>query len=176
MRVLVTYGSKMGGTAGLAEMIAEGLRRHGVQADVQAAAVERSLASYEAVIVGGALYAGRWHRDARRFVEHHRRELRSMPVWLFSSGPIGDAGQEPDIPPVPQVSKFMREIGARGHETFGGRLLPDPPGLVARLMAKKLAGEWRDPDQVERWVAGIAAELTGSERDATGRLAPSTSV
>jgi menaquinone-dependent protoporphyrinogen oxidase len=171
MRTLVTYGSKMGGTAGLAKMIAEALRRHDVQADVQAAAADRSLTSYEAVIIGGALYAGRWHRDARRFVEHHRRELRSMPVWLFSSGPIGDAEQKPDIPPVPQVSKLMDRIGARGHETFGGRLRPDPPGLVARLMAKKLAGDWRDPDQVERWASGIAAELKGLEQEATAHLA-----
>jgi len=38
---------------------------------------------YEAVVVGGALYALRWDRDARRFVTRNVRQLRTAPVWLF---------------------------------------------------------------------------------------------
>jgi menaquinone-dependent protoporphyrinogen oxidase len=111
------------------------------------------------VIVGGALYNNRWHRDAQRFVRRHSRELGALPVWLFSSGPLGDAEQQSDIPPVRGVARLMHRIGARGHETFGGRLLPDPPGFLAPAMVKTWAGDWRDHDQVERWVAEITTEL-----------------
>jgi menaquinone-dependent protoporphyrinogen oxidase len=149
----------MGGTAGLADMVGAALRRHGVDVDIHPAAAVPSVAGCDVVIVGGALYNGRWHRDARRFVTRHRRELRSRPVWLFSSGPLGDAEQRPDIPPVRGVAKLMDRVGARGHETFGGRLAPDAPGFFAQAMVKTWAGDWRDPEQVERWVAGIVTEL-----------------
>jgi menaquinone-dependent protoporphyrinogen oxidase len=164
MRVLVTYGSKMGGTAGLAEMIGDALWQHDVPADVSPAAAAPTLTPYDAVIVGGALYNNRWHRDAQRFVKRHSRELGALPVWLFSGGPFGDAEQRPDIPPVRGVARLMRHIGARGHETFGGRLVPDPPGFLAPAMVKMWAGDWRDQDQVERWVTEITAELNARVR------------
>ncbi|HET6951673.1 MAG TPA: flavodoxin domain-containing protein [Acidimicrobiales bacterium] len=162
MRALVTYGSKMGGTAGLAGMVGEALRRHGVVVDVVAAREAGRPGGYDAVIVGGALYGGRWHRDARRYVTRHRRELRDLPVWLFSSGPLGDDGQKPDIPPVGQVAALARRIGARGHRTFGGCLRDDAPGFIARSMARTLAGDWRDPDDVERWASLIVGELAST--------------
>jgi menaquinone-dependent protoporphyrinogen oxidase len=162
MRVLVAYGSKMGGTAGLAEMIGASLRDRDVEADVMPATAVKSLDRYDAAIVGGALYAGRWHRDARRFLRQRRTTLRTMPLWLFSSGPLGDDAQDPDIPPVRQVASLARDLGARGHRTFGGRLLPDSPGFMARAMASKLAGDWRAPDQVDCWASEIASTLAAS--------------
>ena len=115
--------------------------------------------TYDAVIVGGALYACRWHRDAVRFVRRHRRRLRDMPVWLFSSGPLDPSAESGDIPPVRQVRRLMDRIAADGHQTFGGRLEPDAPGFVAHAMAKKLAGDWRDPDHVNRWTTEIVDRL-----------------
>lgn len=53
-------------------------------ADVWPAAAAPLLAPYDVVIVGGALYNDRWHRDAQRFVKRHGRELGALPVWLFS--------------------------------------------------------------------------------------------
>jgi menaquinone-dependent protoporphyrinogen oxidase len=168
MRALVTYGSKMGGTAGLADMVAAALRTRGVEADLVPAAEAGSISSYDLVVVGGALYANRWHRDARRFVARHAAELRMVPVWLFSSGPLGDTERPADIPAVRQVKALSRRIGARGHVTFGGCLRPDAPGFIARRMARTLGGDWRDPAAVDRWVGGIVAELAGSPAPAPG--------
>ena len=53
----------------------------------------------------------------------------------------------------------MRRVNARDHVTFGGRLAPDAKGFPASAMAKKKAGDWRDPTQVKAWVHGIAAQL-----------------
>jgi menaquinone-dependent protoporphyrinogen oxidase len=66
MHVLVTYGSKMGGTAGIAELVGQALTDAGFQADVRPISEVDRLEAYDAVLVGGALYSGRWHREARR--------------------------------------------------------------------------------------------------------------
>ena len=85
MSILVAYGSKRGGTEGLAHTVADALREEGFTVEVAPARTVRRLDGYEAVVVGGALYAFRWHRDARRFVKRHAHDLRARPTYLFSS-------------------------------------------------------------------------------------------
>jgi menaquinone-dependent protoporphyrinogen oxidase len=159
MRVLVAYGSKRGGTEGIAKIIGGALRSVGLQADVMPASEVRELSLYDAVMVGGALYANRWHRDARDLVRRHERELLGRPVWLFSSGPLDDSADRRALPPVSQVRRLLTHINARGHETFGGRLEKNARGLIAGAMAKKLAGDWRNPARIHRWAIGVAQQL-----------------
>ncbi|WP_216636397.1 flavodoxin domain-containing protein [Mycobacterium sp. IS-1496] len=166
MRVLVAFGSKRGGTAGLADMIGDALVAAGREALVVSASEVKDLAGVDAVIVGGALYANRWHRHARRFVRRHREALSELPVWLVSSGPLDDSAERDEIPPTKQVRKLMTSIGARGHVTFGGRLERDVKGFPASAMAKNNAGDWRDRDHVGRWVQRVVNELESSD---TGR-------
>jgi menaquinone-dependent protoporphyrinogen oxidase len=159
MQVLVAYGSKRGGTAGLAEMIGRELVDAGVRADVVRARDVRSIEDVDAVVLAGALYAFRWHRDARRFAKRFAGALQDRPVWLVSSGPLDGSATTKEIPPVKQVARIMASLGARGHVTFGGRLEPDARGFPASAMAKKNAGDWRDPSQVREWVTSVVAEL-----------------
>lgn len=166
MRILVAYGSAHGGTQGLAEMVAAGLREDGIACDVLPAASVRRLDGYDAVIAGGALYASRWHRAARRFAKRQAAQLRQRPTYFFSSGPLDDSAARGEIPPVKGVRALMARTGARGHVTLGGRLAPDAKGFPASAMAKKQAGDWRDPAQVRQWTQTVAAQLRGdvSER------------
>lgn len=159
MAILIAYGSTREGTAGLAEMLADALRRDGLEVQVEPAASVDSVAGHTAVIVGGALYAGRWHRDARRFVKNRVQDLRGRPVWFFSSGPLDNSATRGEIPPIPGVRKLMDRVGARGHMTFGGRLASDARGFPASAMAKTKAGDWRDMDQVASWAKSISEVL-----------------
>jgi menaquinone-dependent protoporphyrinogen oxidase len=161
MKILVAYGSERGGTAGIAAQIGEALGDTGASADVQPAREVQSLAGYDAVLVGGALYAGLWHEDARRFVIRHAAALRERPVWFFSSGPLDDSAARAEIPPPPAVERLMDHVGASGHATFGGRLLPDARGFIASSMAKKLAGDFRDPDRIRTFSAKVAQQIEG---------------
>ena len=161
MRILVTFGSKRGGTEGLARMVADGLREEGFDADVIPAAEVVRLDGYDGVIVGGALYAMRWHKASRRFVRSHAAELRLRPTYFFSSGPLDDSATRSDIAPVRGVNALMGRVGARGHITFGGRLAADAKGFPASAMAKKQAGDWRDPAQVRQWTQMLALQLRG---------------
>jgi len=159
MRILVTYGSKSGGTEGLAQMLGLNLRNEQCEVDVLPPNAVEGIDTYDAVVVGGALYAKRWHKAARRFVKRHAADLRKRPTYFFSSGPLDDTASASDIPPVKGVTALMTAVGARGHVTFGGRLLPDAKGFPASAMAKTRSGDWRDPEHVRTWARFVATEL-----------------
>lgn len=161
-RVLVTHGSKYGSTAEIAEWVGDGLRAAGLLVDVVPARQVSSLEPYDVVVVGGALYAHRWHRDARRFARRFQGELSDRAVWLFSSGPLDASADLEEIPPVPGVAKVVRATGARGHVTFGGRLVSDTDGFVARSLAKKVAGDYRNEGAVRAWAHEIARAVIES--------------
>jgi menaquinone-dependent protoporphyrinogen oxidase len=141
-----------------------------METDVRPADHRIHVNDYDAVIIGGALYTGRWHRHARRFVKVRRRVARPT-GWLLSSGPLDDSASTTEIPPVPQVRRAIDRIGARGNITFGGRLLPDAKGFPASAMAKRSAGDWRDPARVRSWVTAVAADLRrGPQAGWSGRI------
>jgi menaquinone-dependent protoporphyrinogen oxidase len=166
MKVLVVFGSERGGTAGLARMIGTAFQRRGWTAEVRDAIVPGRVDA-DLVVVGGALYMNRWHSSARRFVRDHERELREAPVWLFSSGPLDDSARAGDIAPVAQVQAIASRLEAHGHMTFGGRLEARPKGMLARQMAKKMAGDWRDPMHCDEWVEQILREFVPTTIDLT---------
>jgi menaquinone-dependent protoporphyrinogen oxidase len=163
MRVLVTWGSKRGGTEGIGRILGEALEAHGFE--VTAASADRAVKPdrFDAVIAGGALYANRWSAVARRFVNRHVDRLRKMPVWLFSSGPLDDSADRGGIAAAPQVEVLAERIGAQGHVTFGGRLAPDAKGFPASAMAKKKSGDWRNPERIRAWAAELAAALPNAK-------------
>ncbi len=175
MRILVVFGSRRGGTAGLATMIGDALSDDGCDVIVSPAKEVRGLDGVDAVIVAGALYANNWHRHARRFVKRHRATLRRLPVWLVSSGPLDTSAEQTDIPATPRVEKLATLVGARGHQTFGGRLTRDAKGFPASLMARTKAGDWRDTAHVRRWVRTVVKELESSpgvDSGAAVRISP----
>jgi menaquinone-dependent protoporphyrinogen oxidase len=158
--VLIAYGTKNGSTAGIAEIIADELRVDGLSADVREAGTVRSLEGYDAVVLGGALYTGRWHRAARRLARRQSAALRRRPVWLFSSGPLDDSADRSDIPAVPQVAAVAAATNARGHTTFGGRLTEAAHGFVARAMVRNgRGGDFRNPERIRAWAKEIYHEL-----------------
>jgi menaquinone-dependent protoporphyrinogen oxidase len=140
-------------------MLGAALTAQDLRVDVRPAAEVQGVEGYDAVIVGGALYMGRWHRDARRFVKRNAKALQSLPIWFFSSGPLDDSAARNELPPISQVERMMNWIGARGHRTFGGRLLPDAKGFIASRMARVHSGDWRDPRLIRAWAGEIAGAL-----------------
>lgn len=163
MVVLVTYGSKRGGTAGIAKMVAQALRDEKLVVELVPASWARAPDEYDAVVVGGALYMNRWHRHARQYVTRYAESLRHRPVWFFSSGPLDSSASTSEIPPTPQVEGLMETAHVRGHRTFGGRLEKDAKGFIAQAMAKEHSGDWRDLEQIRAWAKGVAADLWAIE-------------
>ena len=85
--ILVAYATKHGSTREVAETIAGVLRADGYDVVVRPASDVTCLDDVEAVVLGGALYTGRWHRDARRFLSRFRGELAARRLAIFGMGP-----------------------------------------------------------------------------------------
>jgi menaquinone-dependent protoporphyrinogen oxidase len=164
-KVLLTAASRHQATHEIAEAIAGGLRERGVDADVRRIDEVTSLDGYRAVVLGSAVYMSRWLSEARRFAQIHTSELSSMPVWLFSSGPLGP----PDhlIPPgdSADVPVLMRLTRAIDHRTFGGRLELRHLRFAERAVVRTIhapEGDNRDWDAIQKFAEDIADELLGA--------------
>lgn len=162
MNVLVAVASRHGSTREIALAIADELRTAGANPDVREVESLRSLDGYDAAIVGSAVYAGHWLPEARQFVEGHRAQLATMPVWLFSSGPIGADPWPPGDPPG--VAELIEAAGARGHVVFTGKLDSENLGFAERLIARVVhapTGDFRNWEAIQTWARNIGANLVG---------------
>lgn len=160
MRILVAVATRHGSTREIAEAIAAELRSAGADADVRDVQTIAALDGYDAAIIGSAVYAGQWLAEARQFIERQGDRLATIPVWLFSSGPIGEEPWPPGDPPG--VAVLMRETGARGHAVFTGKLDSRDLGFAERLVARVVhapTGDFRDWGVIHAWARGIGAAL-----------------
>ncbi|MDX6451278.1 MAG: menaquinone-dependent protoporphyrinogen oxidase [Gaiellaceae bacterium] len=85
-RTLVAYASKHGSTEEVARAIGARLRDGGQDVDIRDAAIVTDVAPYDVVVLGGSLYMGRWHADARVFLRHHRAALEERLLAVFALG------------------------------------------------------------------------------------------
>jgi menaquinone-dependent protoporphyrinogen oxidase len=111
MNILTASASRHGSTREIAEAIAGELRRTGHEVAVEEASAISSLDGYDAAMVGRAVYMGKWLPEASAFVERFRQPLASLPIWLFSSGPLGA-----ETPHPPGDPAGLPELVAEPHD------------------------------------------------------------
>jgi menaquinone-dependent protoporphyrinogen oxidase len=166
-QVLIATASRHGSTFDIADEIARVLSRRGCVVVDKAADEIDGVERFDAVIIGSAVYMGRWLPEALSFVTRNSEELAKRPTWLFSSGPIGEPPQPVQDPQG--IAQLVERIHARGHRTFPGRLDPDRLGLGERVIVGMLRapkGDFRDFPQVTAW-AGEIADVLAPQTDAT---------
>ena len=158
--ILVAYASRHGSTREVAEAVADVLREQDLHVQVRPAGEVRDLEGFDAVVLGGALYTGRLHADARRFLGRFRRELRGgTPIALFAMGP-----KTPEPSDVEGSREQLARALARRPEIhpvstaiFGGVI--DPARL--RFPFSHLpAGDARDWAHIRAWAVDLARILT----------------
>ncbi|MCA9914098.1 MAG: flavodoxin domain-containing protein [Anaerolineae bacterium] len=81
--ILVTYASRSGSTAGVAEAIAETLQQHSLEVSVQPMQLVHDVSPYHAVIAGSAIRMDRWLPEALDFLHRHQPALRQKPFAAF---------------------------------------------------------------------------------------------
>jgi menaquinone-dependent protoporphyrinogen oxidase len=154
--ILVAYATKHGSTREVAEWVAETLRAHGLRTETAAAADVNTLEPYDGVVLGGALYMGRLHADARSFLRRHRLDLGRLSCAIFALGP--GTSDEADLArsrsqlhsalaKVPEVKPIALAV-------FGGVVVPERLHFPFNRMP---ASDARDRSAVEGWAATVAA-------------------
>lgn len=163
--VLVTAASRYGATAEIAEVIGKTLAEHGFAATVIPPGEVSDVDRYNAVILGSAVYTGHWLDAATDLVKRCRSGLAARPVWLFSSGPVGEPtgklAQAMAKDPV-ELPAIRATTGARDHQMFAGKLDPRSMSMIQRaalLAFPGLNGDFRDWDKIRQWADGIAQQL-----------------
>jgi menaquinone-dependent protoporphyrinogen oxidase len=163
MKVLVSAASRHGATTDIAKAIGDALEAAGLEVAVLPPDTVTSLAGFDAVVLGSAVYVGNWLESAKDLVERLGPELASRPVWLFSSGPIGDP-PKPEEDPV-DLAELLAATGARGHRLIPGLVDKSRLGLGEKVILAAVRapeGDYRPWDEIRAWAGEIAAALTGA--------------
>lgn len=167
MRVLVAYATKSGATAEIAQAIGDELGKMGLEPTVLPVDAVADLRDYDAVVLGSAVYIGKWRKEALRFGSRHAAELRQRPVWLFESGPTDTSADEGKAIPAKAAVKLAAEVGAREHVVFGGKFGPEQVGSFTRSMIAKSDkspyGDFRNFDRIRGWARTIGTELRAAQ-------------
>jgi menaquinone-dependent protoporphyrinogen oxidase len=163
MKVLVSAASRHGATVEIADRIGEVLRRTMAEPDHYITVLppeQVRRADYDAYVLGSAVYMGHWISSALELIENNADAFTGRPVWLFSSGPIGDP-PKPDEQPV-DVGQAVRVTAAREHKLFSGRLDRAQLTFGERAIAvafRAPEGDFRDWRAIEAWAGAIADTL-----------------
>ncbi len=167
-RVLVAYGTKYGATAEIAEKIGQVLRAAGLVVDVRRANQAGDPAAYQAVVLGSAVYIGKWRKEAVRFLQDNEQTLARLPVWIFNSGPLGE-GDAAELAGEYGFPKGLRPITDRIHPRdimiFHGAVDLQKLNPLERWMFKNVSstvGDFRKWDAIAAWANGIAVALEES--------------
>ena len=164
-RVLVVYGTKYGATAGIAEKIGQVLQEAGLAVDVKPAGDAGDVSSYQAVVLGSAVYIGRWRKEAVNFLKTNEQALAQQPVWIFNSGPLGEgdaAEQSGDLGFPKGLRPIAGRIKVRDIAVFFGAVELAKLNPLERWMFKNVKspiGDFRDWDAITAWAAGIAEAI-----------------
>lgn len=160
MNTLVVVASRHGASLQIGEVVATTLRARGLQADMRRIEEVTSLDGYDAVVLGSSVYAGHWLRRARVFVDAFEAELSRRPLWLFSSGPVGDPPKPLENPA--EIATLVKRLGSRSHRLFGGRIEGDQLGLTEKALVALVRapyGDYRPWSEISVWAEAIASEL-----------------
>lgn len=154
-RTLVAYASKRGSTEEVARAIAARLREAGHHVDVRSADMVTDVRDYDAVVLGGSLYFGRWHGEARAFVHRHRSALGERPLAVFALGPKTLERREV-ARSRHQLLAALTRLGCdpQSIAIFGGVVNPAQHRFPFNRMQRSDARDWKE---IESWAAGVAA-------------------
>ena len=164
-RILVAYASKYGATAEIARKIGEVLSTAGLKVNVLDVEKVTDVTPFDAVVLGSAVYGGNWRKEAVTFLEDYKTTLEKIPIWLFSSGPMG-VGDTDDLTQgwhFPSAQQPIADrIHARDIALFHGAIDMEKLNFVEKQIVKEFRssiGDFRDWEAITNWAMSIAVSL-----------------
>ncbi len=169
-RVLVVYFTVSGCTATIARRIGVDLIAYGARPFVRSVEeVDRIAGAYDAIVFGSGVRMGKWHKEARDWIQRNLDELSSLPVALFSVGLRG-VSADGHVDEAMAKSDLQRAMSSAGvTHTVGSVVLPGWKRSEGFNAMEKIAlrvypledGDYRNWNMVDRWVAEVGPVLMG---------------
>ncbi len=159
--ILVAFASRYGTTGEVAESIGATLRERGLRVDVRAAQEVEDLGEYGGVVLGGGIYFGRWHRDARGFARLFEEELRRVPVAVFALGPVTEKPKD-QAASEEQLRRNLRRLPIKPFavRVFGGAF---DPARVAFPISRLPAADVRNWEAIRAWTLKLAGRFESAD-------------
>ena len=166
MKVLVTYGTWVGSTAGVAEWIAEGLRQTGAEVTLVPAEDAPGPEGFDAVVIGSAIRAGMWNKHAKKYVHKHADALAAMPTAFFSVGLTvteeADDAYDRSREFTEKMLADVPDVSAADIGVFAGAFDPAKLGGLVGFAMRNVdipTGDFRDEDVVTQWARELPTKL-----------------
>lgn len=156
--ILVAYATKHGSTREVAEAIAGVLRDRGAHVTVQLADEITNLDGFSAIVLGGALYTGRWHRDARHVLARFEGRFAGRQLAIFALGPKSTAPEDiaDSRSQLDHTLDRFPEIKPVSVAVFGGVIDPTRLHFPFSHMPASDARDWRE---IRRWAKELAEKF-----------------
>ena len=174
-KILVTYASRSGSTASIANEIGMTLAQLGRDVDVIPMRDIDDLAPYQAVVAGSAIQGGKWLPEAMQFIRKNRLALQQRPfaaflVCITLGLPNSEKYRQGIATWLAPVRILVRPV-CEGY--FAGSLDFSKISLSFNSVLLRLAvalgalpkGDHRDMKKVYDWTCGLAAQLKEEKSD-----------
>jgi len=163
-KVLVTYHSGTGCTAGVADRIGATLAANGMRVDVAPMDSDPDPRPYDAVVAGSGVRAGGWHPRARKWMSRNAAAVKGKPLAFFTVGIALAAGPEKAEEVRGYTDKMIEKTGVQplAVGAFAGWYVPAKFSFVERRImevTKAPEGDHRDWKAIEAWASGLAPKL-----------------
>lgn len=171
-KILVTYASRGGSTAGVAQAIGKTLAEIGLSVDIRPMQEVHDLTPYLAVVAGSAIHKQKWLPEAMQFMGRHQEALTQKPFAAFllcmalalNSKRLRERSKGTATEWMQPVRAMANPV-SEGH--FAGVLNLSKVPFVYRILGRIgiLIGLWsqgdhRDWDAIHAWANELPAKLS----------------
>jgi len=158
-RILVTYATRAGSTAEIAQAIAETLAGRGYAVDVKPVKDKPALDGYSAVVLGSAIRMGNWLPEAVAFVKANQAALNAMPCALFTVHMLNTGDDDASRAAREAYLNAVRPLLNSAEAAYlEGKMDLSRLSFLDRTIAKMVKAveaDHRDWDRIKQWAGAI---------------------
>jgi menaquinone-dependent protoporphyrinogen IX oxidase len=164
MKILVTYGTRWGATEKTARLMADVINQsgtHSAEAISAARVAARSLAAFDAFVVGSSIAAGQWKGSAKRMVHKLAGTGKPVAAFVCAAGVLSPPKAEApgETPPPSTLAEREAQAVALYVDTVCAKAGLDPVAKGAfggkmTMFGKVIIDNW-DAEPVKAWTRDL---------------------